>query len=422
MASFLVTPKTDPRPQDRIAYIPIDGPVDLAYDNPTARFQAGDLFGEMTCLSRYPRSATVVAESDCVILEMLQNMLQICQRNPQFKEELDTAYRDRALENHLKSIPIMSEVSDDFIQHLMKHVTLKSYEPGALIFSEGDAADAFYLVRLGFVKVTKMFPGGEMVLSYLPRSAYFGEMGLLSGKRGKPGTRTASCTAIDHVELVRIEAEDFYAMVDRFPTIATKIKQMAKEREMTNRYLMNVPRDTPLDDFLDQGMLQAQNLLVLDLDKCTRCDICSQACAATHSGVTRLIREGLRYDHYLVATSCRQCMDPLCMVGCPVGSIRRKDSLEILIEDWCIGCGLCSKNCPYGNINMHSFDVMEADHNGPDAKKAVVRKKAITCDLCTDLKEPACVYSCPHDAAHRVNPRTFFTFESSVTPKPAAKS
>jgi hypothetical protein len=24
------------------------------------------------------------------------------------------------------------------------------------------------------------------------------------------------------------------------------------------------------------------------------------------------------------------------------------------------------------------------------------------------LKEPSCVYACPHDAAHRVDPRKFF--------------
>ena len=79
----------------------------------------------------------------------------------------------------------------------------------------------------------------------------------------------------------------------------------------------------PVDQFLDQGLMEAQSLLVLDLERCTRCDQCVRACADAHDGVTRLIREGLRFDKYLVATSCRQCRDPLCMVGCPVGSIRR---------------------------------------------------------------------------------------------------
>jgi Fe-S-cluster-containing hydrogenase component 2 len=41
-------------------------------------------------------------------------------------------------------------------------------------------------------------------------------------------------------------------------------------------------------------------------------------------------------------------------------------------------------------------------------KKKVSVSKATTCDLCTDLSVPSCVYACPHDAAKRVDPQTFF--------------
>jgi Fe-S-cluster-containing hydrogenase component 2 len=154
--------------------------------------------------------------------------------------------------------------------------------------------------------------------------------------------------------------------------------------------------------------MEAQSLLVLDLEKCTRCDQCVRACADAHDGVSRLVREGLRFDKYLVATSCRQCRDPLCMVGCPVGSIRRRNTLEVIIEDWCIGCGLCATNCPYGNINLHPFPAELDDPAHPGHKIAGVRVKATSCDLCHDHAEPSCVYACPHDAAHRVNPPEFF--------------
>ncbi|MGA8877011.1 MAG: 4Fe-4S dicluster domain-containing protein, partial [Candidatus Korobacteraceae bacterium] len=164
----------------------------------------------------------------------------------------------------------------------------------------------------------------------------------------------------------------------------------------------------PVDQFLAQGLVEAQSLLILDLDRCTRCDQCVRACADAHDGVSRLIREGLRFDKYLVATSCRQCRDPLCMVGCPVGSIRRRNSLEVIIEDWCIGCGQCANNCPYGNINMHPFSAHVDDPAHPGRKIAGVRVKATSCDLCLDHEEPSCVYACPHDAAHRVNPPEFF--------------
>jgi Fe-S-cluster-containing hydrogenase component 2 len=100
------------------------------------------------------------------------------------------------------------------------------------------------------------------------------------------------------------------------------------------------------------------------------------------------------------------------MVGCPVGSIRRTETLEIHIEDWCIGCGVCAENCPYGNINMHPFEVQVDDPDHAGRKKAVVRQKATACDLCHNLaadQEPSCVVACPHGAAVRVrNPTEFF--------------
>ena len=384
-------------------WIPIDAPVDLPYDNPIAQIGAGELFGEMTCMSFHPRSATVRARTDVVVLEMLRNVLDILQKNKTFRAELDRKYRQRALETHLKSVPVFASMPADFIGYLRDRVELQRYSPGEVIVRQGDVADAFYLVRLGFVKVTQHHRGGDLVLSYLGRGGYFGEMGLLGG-----GVRTATCIALDHVDVVRIKGEDFALMVERFPDIRANLEQVARERAEANLQRARSTEATPLDDFLTQGLMQAQSLLLLDLEKCTRCDQCVRGCADAHDGVTRLVREGLRFDKYLVATSCRQCRDPLCMVGCPVGSIRRRNSLEIIIEDWCIGCGLCANNCPYGNLTLHPFDTTVPDPAQPSRQRKVTQRKATGCDLCVEHEEPSCVYACPHDAAHRVEPLTFF--------------
>jgi CRP-like cAMP-binding protein/Fe-S-cluster-containing hydrogenase component 2 len=384
-------------------WIPVDAPIDLPYDNPIAQLGAGDLFGEMTCMSFHPRSATVRAKTDVVVLEMLRNVLDILQKNKTFRAELDRKYRQRALETHLKSVPVFSTMPAEFVEYLRDRVELQRYSPGEVIVRQGDVADAFYLVRLGFVKVSERHPGGEIVLTYLGRGGYFGEMGLLGG-----GLRTATCTALDHVDVVRIRGEDFHLMLERFPAIRANLEQVALERAEMNRARVRSAEVTPIQDFLTQGLMEAQSLLLLDLEKCTRCDECVRACADAHDGVTRLVREGLRFDKYLVATSCRQCRDPLCMVGCPVGSIRRRNSLEIIIEDWCIGCGLCASNCPYGNLNMHPFTVNVPDPAQPARQIAAVKRKATGCDLCMEHAEPSCVYACPHDAAHRVEPVTFF--------------
>jgi CRP-like cAMP-binding protein/Pyruvate/2-oxoacid:ferredoxin oxidoreductase delta subunit/ferredoxin len=397
--------------------IPIDAPVDLPYDRPVATLVPGDLFGEMTCMSLYPRSATVRAATDCVMFEMLRNVLDIIQRNQTLKAQLDANYRQRALDDHLRSVPMFASLTQDFIDILRNKVALVRYTQGDVICSQGDIADSFYLVRLGFVKVSEPHPGGDLVLAYLGRGGYFGEIGLLGG-----GIRTATCTALDHVELVRIHAEEFHQMVRQFPAIRQSLEALVHERQQQNRQRLETAAGTPLDSFLTQGLMEAQSLLVMDLERCTRCDACVRACADAHDGVTRLIREGQRFDKYLVATSCRHCRDPLCMVGCPVGSIRRRNSLEVIIENWCIGCGLCAKNCPYGNINMHPFTVLENDPMNAGRQMAVVKQKATSCDLCTGLAEPSCVYACPHDAAHRVEPNEFFRWVGTPLAAPARRN
>jgi CRP-like cAMP-binding protein/Fe-S-cluster-containing hydrogenase component 2 len=383
-------------------YISIDAPVDLDYDNPIAELGPGDLFGEMTCMNFYPRSATVRVAEDCTVLEMLRNVLDVLQKNKTFRAQLEQKYRERALSTHIRSVPIFSSLTPQFIDTLRDRVELIRYAPGEVIVKQGDPAHAFFLIRLGFVKVTENYPGGELVLSYLSKGNYFGEIGLLGG-----GIRTASCTALDHVEVVKIKADVFSEMLQKFPAIDASLRQAAARRQRENKERFKQVSSVPVDQFLAQGLMEAQSLLVLDLDRCTRCDQCVKACADSHGGVTRLIRDGLRFDHYLVATSCRQCRDPLCMVGCPVGAIRRKGTLEMIIEDWCVGCGACARGCPYGNINIQEFAVQGAA--GDEAHQKATVRKATACNLCHDFPEPSCVYACPHDAAHRVSPSKFFS-------------
>ena len=262
--------------------------------------------------------------------------------------------------------------------------------------------------------------GQDRVLTYIrpdtPRS-FFGEIGVLTAVNEKyrldqadvyHGSRSATCSALDDVELVRIKRNDFMELIDRHDSLKNRFVELAKSRLVSD---VEARQDvsTPVASFLDQGLFNAQKLLVLDLEACTRCDECVKACADTHDGVTRLVCEGLRFDKFLVASACRSCTNPYCMVGCPVDSIHREGALEIKIEDHCIGCGLCAKNCPYGNINMVEFD--EAGRpDQPGMETAVVANQATTCDLCKSVgvdasnprDEVSCVHSCPHNAAFRM--------------------
>jgi Fe-S-cluster-containing hydrogenase component 2 len=123
--------------------------------------------------------------------------------------------------------------------------------------------------------------------------------------------------------------------------------------------------------------------------------------------VTRLIREGERYGRFLVATSCRACINPTCMLGCPVDAIHRTTGKHITIEPWCIGCGLCSQTCPYGVI--HVVEVPRVDERNQVVHdrqgQPEIRRVATACDLCESVApgQPNCVYACPHQAAFRMS-------------------
>ena len=435
MKSFLTDDKTSARAEGgRRQFIGIDANVDLPINRPIAQLAPGELFGEMTCRTYQPRSATVEAREPCVMIEMLRVILDMLVGNRQvsdltkatsrvkvptfkgtsFKTELDKKYRERSLITHLRTVPLFASVSEEFLNYLKERVELVSYNQSQVICREGDDADAFYLIRSGLVRVSENLPGGEMVRNYLSRGDHFGEIGLLKSVK-----RTMTCAALDAVDVVRIPVGEFNLMLEKFPNVRKQLDPVVEARLAADKRRA-IPAGLPLDDFLNQGLFEAQNLLLIDLDNCTRCDACVQACARAHDGVSRLLRDGLRYDHYLVATACRSCRDPLCMTQCPVGSIRRKQNLEILIEDWCIGCGKCAELCPYGNINMHPLEVIKevrtevksAQPNEPPKIKIEKKKstayKANTCDLCTQLSTPSCVYACPHDAAKRVDPHRFF--------------
>jgi len=126
-------------------------------------------------------------------------------------------------------------------------------------FPQGDPADHFYMVRIGFVKVSQERPGGTQVLNYIGPGGHFGEIGLLSDlpevrDLAPAGVRTATCTALDHVDVVRVRAEDFRFIAERFPNFAPRAGAACagnslREDEKARRQVEKVP----LGDFCSRA-------------------------------------------------------------------------------------------------------------------------------------------------------------------------
>src|SRR5436190_2873846 len=217
MKSFLVDDGQDKRAEaHERKFIGIDANIDLPMNKPIAQLGSGELFGEMTCRTFRPRSATVITREPCVMVEMLRVILDMLVGNRQvsdaskatskikaptfkgtsFKVELEKKYRERSLENHLRSVPLFATVGDEFITYLKEKIELISYNQSQVICKEGEEADAFYLIRSGMVRVSQAMPGGEMVRTYLSRGDYFGEIGLLRSINGPRPVRRSVQVAV----------------------------------------------------------------------------------------------------------------------------------------------------------------------------------------------------------------------------------
>ena len=170
-----------------------------------------------------------------------------------------------------------------------------------------------------------------------------------------------------------------------------------------------------LFNFLVDGRyVQGTETMVIDLNRCTRCDDCVRACAATHDNNPRFVRHGPIHGGHMVANACLHCTDPVCMIECPTGAIHRdlREGLIVITEETCIGCAQCANNCPFDAIRM--VDIRDsAGQLIVDEKTNRPLMQATKCDLCIDqIGGPACQQACPHDALQRVNMTSFQTVEA----------
>ena len=359
------------------------------------------ILGELGCMNHQARTTTIIAGEDSVCYELTRNMLDMVQRSKAGREVLDLIYTRNAVRTCLSKNRLFKGLdfatTNGIVSLLIANpqapndtATLARVEPGNSILAEGADSGSFYMLRLGTVKITRRADGGEVILANLSGNNYdyFGEYTLLEG-----GVRTASVVALDPVEAVAISSTLFKLMCAMYPAIEERLREGIKSLAAVPKRPGGVKNEF-LSDYLNQGLYQGQNLFVLDLHSCTRCDECTRACADSHGdGFSRLLREGMRFGQYLVAASCRSCHKPYCMDGCPVDAIHRSGTdLQIKIDSHCITCGLCEKNCPYGAIQIPRKDEFPG--------------RAVNCDKCQDLvpkgADPFCVAACPHGAAIRI--------------------
>ncbi|MDM8536314.1 cyclic nucleotide-binding domain-containing protein, partial [Desulfobacterales bacterium HSG17] len=125
----------------------------------------------------------------------------------------------------LKKTSLFSGLAGETLRPIAESFVDQKVQKNDIIFSQGDAADSFYLILSGTVQVSidgkpvrKMSDGdcfGELaLLEYLPRSA--------------------TVKALDNCKIMKLGKEDFLDLIHEYPEISMGLMQTLSKRLRTN--------------------------------------------------------------------------------------------------------------------------------------------------------------------------------------------
>jgi len=436
---------------------------------PIAVLRRGEFIGERGMLSGQQRNATARAQTAAVVLEVpeqvMQRLIEIVPPVRTFFERLNNA---RSIESVMKRMAIFQGIADPDIRWITNKIQFKNFDRDEQLFTESDkgqpARESLHIIMEGFVKVARRTTAGtghhktgERIIAYRQGGDYFaGGLDMLGDGRA------VTVTAINRVHVAEVPRQEMLTILARYPEVnqrfMTRLQEYRVAAVAAESFIgsMEFLRAAPAQSYADAearaglralvggGVVEGTEVLVIDLDKCVHCDKCEDACARRH-GHSRMNRKGMVVGNISIATACRQCQDPVCML-CSRAGIARMPSGEVYITESCIGCGICAERCPYDNISIVSLEQEVEERTtwqrfaqffskgagkelgkrmlpmasmkaaaGPlniqqplDAFGEIRKKVAIKCDLCAGYNNQACVQACPTGAAFRAQPAQFF--------------
>jgi len=417
----------------------------------SAQINAVDFFGEQSALGRIERTATVIAGENCELLEIRwQGIRDMMSKAPWLKLQIESRFRMYGLLGFLQASPYFDHLRPDddrspeetercnaLFQHVLDDAEFLSYgsydkverftklvESGTasnlvhepLIVKEGDYLEGVYLIRSGVARVSHQAGHGHRTVSYLTPGQAFGIREMTeSWKTGQQVDMQYSLRAVGYVNVIFIPIRAFeLAVLNELMQRDDSSSTLPGGADSKPNFETDQIDPGLLEFLVERRFVNGTATMVIDLDRCTRCDDCVRACASTHDNNPRFLRHGPIYDKFMVANACMHCADPVCMIQCPTGAIHRSmQGGEVVINDTtCIGCSACANNCPYDAIRMVDIRDERGNYVFPTASEQEASAsvpltpitKATKCDLCAEQPTgPVCQQACPHDALVRLN-------------------
>ncbi|GAB4534839.1 MAG: hypothetical protein Kow0063_18370 [Anaerolineae bacterium] len=145
------------------------------------------------------------------------------------------------LENRLRLIPLFRDLPGGSLKSIATRLKRVRYPQGAVIFREGEAGDAMYLVESGQLEVAIVAGDKEQSLAYLGPGNFVGEISLLLGQ-----PRSATLKVVIDAELWVLRKQDLEELLAEYPSIALHFTRELGQRLVTTSHQVSPPRKTPI--------------------------------------------------------------------------------------------------------------------------------------------------------------------------------
>ena len=132
----------------------------------------------------------------------------------------------------LKSVHLFDRIPSEQLVKVAQIAQEVEFEPDEVFIKQGEFGDCLYVVVEGEAQVILE---GVGVVSHIQSRSVIGEMAILSDE-----PRSASCIAADHLLALRIESNDFWALMEERPEITLGIiKMLVQKLNLANRQLQS---------------------------------------------------------------------------------------------------------------------------------------------------------------------------------------
>jgi ABC exporter DevA family ATP-binding subunit len=209
-------------------------PLILA-DEPTSALdrQTGrEVVELMTALAKEQGSAVLIVTHDSRIFDITNRIVRM------EDGQLDLDYQGRL------SVALPT-LSDNQLTEVIPQIKMLTFQPGEIVFRQGDLADKFYIVMEGEVEIILEDPDSEpKLLKKLGANSHFGEVGLLHQAKRTATVQAANGTPIKVIAFDRTAFQNMMLNSEMTSALLNYEAMKIEQREAKNR--PNVYQQLPL--------------------------------------------------------------------------------------------------------------------------------------------------------------------------------